>query len=142
MADETPDTTRQPAPREGAREPGSEPAREAGREGGREKRESTREGAGARRAMSDASATEKPAKTTPAARTTRYVVTVDNVTGLILKVEKLNETAAKEAAAMTTPVDPASLATTFSAPPPDPAAVVQAYYRGIADYLNALMTVK
>jgi hypothetical protein len=86
----------------------------------------------------DASATERPPKSTAASRTSRFVVTVDNTTGLALKIEKLTEGkgAVAQAAAATTPV---TLATPLAAGAPDPNAIVQAYYRGIADYVNAIM---
>jgi hypothetical protein len=92
--------------------------------------------------MSDATATERPAKTVAGPRTTKYIVTVDNMTGLMLKVDKVTEAAGKKSAATTTAVDPSNLSSTFAAPPADPTAIVQAYYRGIADYFNTLMTIK
>ena len=92
--------------------------------------------------MSDSSATEKPPKSVPAPRSTKYIVTLDNTTGLVLKVEKINEEAGTDQPATTTVVDPASLSTTFTAAAADPTAIAQAYYRGVADYLNALMTIK
>jgi hypothetical protein len=126
MTDQTPDNARS--------QPAGEPARE--------KKEPAREVPAKERVMSDASATEKPAKTVPGSRTTKYVVTVDNITGLVLKVEKITQAGTKESAPMTTTVDPASVAATFVAPSSDPSAIVQAYYRGIADYVNALTTIK
>src|SRR5262245_18392471 len=104
----------------------------------------------ASQAMSDVSVIEKPVKTVQGSRTTKYVVTVDNITGLILKVDKIAEAAKekkaakpiKETPAMTTAVDPASVTATLAAQPADPAAIVEAYYRGIADYVNALAMIK
>ena len=92
--------------------------------------------------IADATATERPAKTVAAPRTTKYVVTVDNVTGLMLKIDKVTEGAGQESDVATTPVDPANLSSAFAAPTADPTAIVQAYYRGIADYLNTLITIK
>jgi hypothetical protein len=113
-----------------------------GRGPAREKKASARGTPGSGRAMSDAAATEKPAKTVPGPRTTKYIVTVDNITGLALKVDKITEAAGKDSAAMTTTIQPANMSATFASPAADPSAIVQAYYRGIADYFNALMTTK
>ena len=93
----------------------------------------------------DLSATELPPRTAPTPRTTQYLVTMDNATGLALKIEKQEAKGAKRelgsaefgkvaAATSAALATPASLAGTTN----DPTAIVQAYYKGIADYLNAI----
>ena len=121
------------APSEGAR---PQPAKDA--QPAKEKKEP----GGPRRMSSDASAVEKPPRSAPGSRTTKYIVTVDNMTGLPLKVEKITEASVAGGEATTSTVSPASLATPFAAGTPDPSALVQAYYRGIADYLNAITSIK
>jgi hypothetical protein len=112
-----------------------------GRRRAAKKKATARKTPAPKRAMADATATDRPPKTVAGPRTTKYLVTVDNVTGLMLKVDKVTEAAGKSPA-KTTAVDPSSLSSALAAPSADPTAIVQAYYRGIADYFNTLMTIK
>jgi len=107
------------------------------------RRATDRKRAQAAAAPVDATATEKPVKAGVAPPTTKYIVTVDNVTGLPLKIEKLTEEKDKqEGKPASTSATPAAMTTTtVAAPAPDPTAIVQAYYKGIADYLNAIKSV-
>ncbi len=92
--------------------------------------------------------TEKPVPSVPAKKTSQYVVTVDNETGLAVKIEKLDEgtgehkelskeeyTAVFAYASLAAPyyAGYSAYAPTYS---PESASVVQAYYRGVADYLK------
>ncbi len=106
------------------------------------KKKKARKTSGGARAMADATAVERPVKTVERPRTTKYIVTVDNVTGLILKVDPFAEGTTKRQAERTAKVEPASMAETVATPPEDPTGIGQAYYRGIADYYNTLMTIK
>ena len=95
-----------------------------------------------KRSMADAAATERPAKTVERPRTTKYIVTVDNVTGMMLKVENFDEKPGTARSAKPTEAQSSSMDAPAAAPTADPTAMVQAYYRGIADYFNTLMTIK
>jgi hypothetical protein len=90
--------------------------------------------------------TEQPVPSKPMPATTQYVVTVDNETGIATKVERIDEetgnrteVSADEYAAMYSTVM-SSPESSFSAPEAayasDP--LLEAYYQGVADYLQAL----
>lgn len=99
--------------------------------------------------------TEKPVPSTPVKRTSQYVVTVDNETGVASKIEKLDEATGDrqeltrdeymQVAMYASPLS-APLFTGLSGSAPASAAenesLVQAYYRGVAAYLNALTSPK
>jgi hypothetical protein len=95
------------------------------------------------RAAADTTATEKPAKAAPAARTSQYIVTIDNATGIPLKIEKLQKPGERrELGAAEFARVAATAGAAASAPAEDPTAILQAYYKGIADYLNAVVGLK
>jgi hypothetical protein len=88
--------------------------------------------------------TEKAVPSTPKKKTSQYVVTVDNETGLAVKIEKLEgdtgkrkELSKEEYAGLSAY---AGLADPYGAmySPMSASSVSQAYCQGIADYLKAL----
>jgi hypothetical protein len=101
-------------------------------------------------------ATERPAKMSEKKKTTQYVVTVDNATGFASKIEKLDEATGDrteltrqqyaDAAyyAAVAPYVSAALPSSgafalSSTPTVDPrSTVIDAYYRGVSEYLRAL----
>ena len=97
-------------------------------------------------------ATEKPVPSVPVKKTSQYVITVDNTTGLAVKIEKLDEdTGERTELTKSEYAQAQSGASLAAAPfyagyggsapavsPMESSALIQAYYRGIADYLNAL----
>lgn len=89
-----------------------------------------------------AMATEQPAPVTPQKKTSQYVVTIDNQTGIAVKIERLDEATggrkelSKEEYGQA--MAHAGAGQNMSASEGDAEALVQAYYRGIADYFNAL----
>lgn len=135
-------------------EPKTKPPRPTTRNGGAKAKAEADVEAGA--PESEPSVTEKPAMMGPPPRTTEYVVTVDNRSGIPVKIEKLDEkTAARtelseaEYAAMMLGGRPRTAAFGSAAPgpflatAPPPAApvnqaLVDAYYRGVADYIKAI----
>jgi hypothetical protein len=106
--------------------------------------------------------TEKPVLQPSPPRTSQYLVTIDNFSGLPTRVEKVNsETGEKKelseseamklAAPFTTPFTAPALASAFGftnvtgaadsffqESPSDDPALTDAYYRGVVDYLHAL----
>ncbi len=95
-----------------------------------------------KRAESRAMATERPARVTPEKRTSQYVVTVDNQTGMTVKIERLDEATGRRKELSTEEYGQAmayaGAGQDVSASAGDADALVQAYYRGLADYFNAL----
>lgn len=102
-----------------------------------------------------APATEKPVKLSPPPRTSQYVVTLDNRTGLAVKIENLNEKTGEKtelskeeyAAIMLygrpvpTSAAKSALDSPMSSRAPsqgENAALTEAYYRGVTDYIKAL----
>ena len=97
-------------------------------------------------------ATEKPVPSVPAKKTSQYVVTVDNTTGVAVKVEKLDEDTGERkeltkseyaqlqggVSLAASPFNTGFSGSAAAVSPVESSAVIQAYYRGIADYLNAL----
>lgn len=106
-------------------------------------------------------ATERPVFSAPAPRTSEYVVTVDNQTRLPIKVEKIDPKTGKRRelskeeyagiypagrppgaprpAEAKRPASAASFSATASTPTPaEYTALVEAYYRGVADYIKAI----
>jgi hypothetical protein len=94
--------------------------------------------------------TEKPVPLSPAKRTSEYVVTVNNSTGLPTKIEKLDSETGKRkelteaeylqmvsAATSQQPLNYLGFGSTVASEAVSDA-VTQAYYRGIVDYLNTL----
>ena len=104
----------------------------------------------AKRAESRAMATERPAPVTPQKKTSQYVLTVDNQTGMTLKIERIDEDTGKRKELSKEEYGQAMAYAGLSSSPQlagrqdvsasggDAEALVQAYYRGMADYLNAL----
>jgi hypothetical protein len=89
--------------------------------------------------------TEKPVP--PRAGITQYVVSVDDATGSILKVEKLDSKTGARRALSSGEFERAASASTgggsfaavaTTAPDPYGAAALEAYYRGVMDYFKAL----
>lgn len=106
-----------------------------------------------------APATERPVFAAPAPRTSEYVVTVDNQTRLAIKIEKVDPKTGKRrelskdeyagiypagrppGAARSAETNRPARAAAFSTTTPTPAeytALVEAYYRGVADYIKAI----
>jgi len=94
-------------------------------------------------------ATEKPVKLTPPERTSQYVVTVDNTTGIPTKIEKLDSSTGERkelsqaeylqlGAAYTNPVAAMSGVPGYLGAPSASEGLNSAYYKGVLDYLNAL----
>ena len=108
-------------------------------------------------------ATEKPPRAEPPPKTSEYVVTVDNRTGITLKIEKLNakgerteltqeeyalifpygrpRTEPRAKAVQKAVANALSASVSGGTTPPvsaDNAALADAYYRGVADYIKAL----
>jgi hypothetical protein len=92
-------------------------------------------------------ATEQPVPSVPQEKTSQYVVTVDNQTGLFVKVEKL--TAAGERQELSQEEYERAIMEGFSsvvggeqsgglAPSAESEPLLSAYYQGVADYLNNL----
>jgi hypothetical protein len=79
----------------------------------------------------------------PAAVTSQYVVTINNATGLPVKIERLDPGTGKrqelDASAYAESATPsAGGAAAMSAGPAETNAIVSAYYQGVADYLAAI----
>jgi len=96
-------------------------------------------------------ASEQPMPTAPQKKTSQYVVTIDNQSGLPVKIEKLDEeTGARkelseneygQAFSSYSGLSPSlygSLGSYVPASPAEAETMVQAYYQGVADYINAL----
>lgn len=105
-------------------------------------------------------ATDKPVLSKAQPRTSQYLVTVDNRTGIALKIEKFNEQTSEKTELTTAeyaliyPYGGPRPGTTSTAPgtmsspshatsgtttnPSDTTALSDAYYRGVADYFKAL----
>ena len=136
MAEETKETNSAPAAKKSSK--AKRPAKKKAAAKGAAKATS------AKRAESQAMATERPAPVTPQKKTTQYVVTVDNQTGMTLKIERLDEDSgkrkelSKEEYGQATAYAGLLAGQDVSASAGDAEALVQAYYRGMADYLNAL----
>ena len=87
-------------------------------------------------------ASEKPVLSAPESETSTYVVTIDNSTGLAVKIEKLDEetgtrtefTEGEYASAGYSPAS-GSYGPAYSA---EDISLVQSYYRGVVDYLGSL----
>jgi hypothetical protein len=100
--------------------------------------------------------TEKPVPSAPVKSTSQYVVTVDNRTGLPVKIEKLSDdTGARKELSMdeyarflgytSLASSPSSVGFSGSAPAygsSEATALVQAYYQGVTDYFKALVNPK
>jgi hypothetical protein len=89
--------------------------------------------------------TEKPVASAPFKKTSQYVVTVDNSTGFIQKIERLDEETGsrkaftKQELAATLAMSPYTAAiSAYASASPASAAAAQAYYQGVLDYLKAL----
>ena len=94
---------------------------------------------------------EQPVPSAPQKKTAQYVVTVDNQTGLLVKIEKLDDVKGERkelsqeeyeqvmmgpnlsSSSFDAGLDSNELASTTENSP-----LLVAYYRGVADYLNAL----
>lgn len=101
-------------------------------------------------------ATEKPVPSAPVQKTSQYVVTVDNQTGVASKIEKLDdETGARQELTgdeyaqvlfyggfSAAPFYAGLGAHMTSSAVPEGEALVQAYYRGVSAYLDSLTTSK
>lgn len=94
-------------------------------------------------------ATEQPVPSAPQKKTSQYVVTVDNQTGLPVKIEKLEHTGKRkeltkeeygQALAYSGLSSPFSAGSEdyASASPEELDSLTQAYYQGVTDYINAL----
>lgn len=101
-------------------------------------------------------ATEQPVPSAPVKKTSQYVVTVDNQTGLTTRIEKLDETTgARKELSREEYLQVLSYASGTSAAPlyggfsdlvpassPETDYLTQAYYKGVAAFLNALTSTK
>jgi hypothetical protein len=98
---------------------------------------------------------EQPVPSAPQKKTTQYVVTVDNQTGAPVKIEKLDDATGKRKELTAEEYGQAMLYASLSQTPyygstagqaPASAtganALTQAYYQGVADYINALTSNK
>jgi hypothetical protein len=108
--------------------------------------ETTKSEGGAASHSSSAPATEKPVPSEPVQATSEYVVTVNNTTAMIVKIEKVSSNGERKeltadeysaAAAYATNVVGQYYMAAAASPQVDVSAL-QAYYQGIADYLKAL----
>jgi hypothetical protein len=97
----------------------------------------------------EALATEQPVPSTPLKKTSQYVVTVDNQTGLPVKIEKLDATGKRKeltgeeygqalAFGSLPPTSAGEMESLAQASAEETDTLVKAYYQGIADYINAL----
>lgn len=95
--------------------------------------------------------TEQAVPSPPPKKTSQYVVTIDNQTGVPVKIEKLDDATGKRKELTTEEYGQAMLYAGLSqtpyygsagalaaAPAAGVDALAQAYYQGIADYINAL----
>jgi hypothetical protein len=81
-------------------------------------------------------ATEKPVIPPAAARTSTYVVTVDNRTGIATRIERLDEKSGERKEM--SPMEYAQLAAAYYAPATaDGGVLMQAYLQGMKDYFGA-----
>lgn len=100
-------------------------------------------------------ATEKPVPSAPEKKTSQYVVTVDNQTGLASKIETLDDETGERNELTTDEYAQVMLYASYSASPfysamsayipassSESNLLTRAYYRGVSDYLNALNTTK
>jgi hypothetical protein len=107
------------------------------------------------KAKVEALATEAPVPSAPRKKTSQYVVTVDNQTGLPVKIEKLDEATGKRKeltkqeyeqslayAGLSTASVFGGLEGSAQASSASTDDMVQAYYQGVADYINALTSNK
>jgi hypothetical protein len=96
-------------------------------------------------------ATEQPVPSAPQEKTSQYVVTVDNKTGLLVKIEKLDEVTNERKELSQEEYERAGMSANLSSSPSEagfepnalpPSAesdpLLAAYYQGVADYFNAL----
>lgn len=107
----------------------------------------TKAGAAAPKRL-EALPTERPVPSAPEKKTSEYVVTVDNQTGMPVKIEKLDEGTGRREELTAEEYGQAMAYASLSYAPfygnqvPTSAAeadtLMQAYYQGVADYLNAL----
>lgn len=123
----------------------------------RSKRASTTpRGAGSKKAatiaVSKTPVTEKPVLLAAPKKTSQYLVTIDNSTGVAVSIEKIDPGTGKKKELsqaeylqlVSSNVNPLPVANFQSlggysgAPATDNAALTEAYYRGVVDYLNAL----
>ena len=130
-----------------------QPEKAAKRSASKRRAAAKKKAASAASARMEALPTEQPVPGPPPKKTTEYVVTVDNQTGMPVKIEKLDEDTGKRKELSAEEYAQAMLYSSLSqtpyyagvaaaAPPPasasDTDALVQAYYQGVADYINAL----
>ena len=85
--------------------------------------------------------TEKPVPTSPAKRTSQYLVTVDNLTGLPTKIEKLDEEGSPKELSKSEYLQVLSYANSqaavsYSAPWTGNPGLAQQYYQGVLDCLK------
>ena len=85
-------------------------------------------------------ATEKPVLMGSQPTTTEYIVTVDNASGLPVKIEKLDDAGKRQELstaeyARVYGADPAQAAAFSTA---DATSAIEAYYRGVVDYLTVI----
>lgn len=126
------------------------PAKKSSKKAGSKKKSAKRAAAKKKPAPSapEALASEQPVPSTPLKKTSQYVVTIDNQTGLPVKIEKIDGDTGKRKELTNEEYGQA-----FGGPPPAAAgemeslaqassteadALVKSYYQGIADYINAL----
>lgn len=84
----------------------------------------------------EALATEQPVPSTPVKKTSQYVVTVDNQTGLPVKIEKLDSATGARKELSSEEYGQALAFGGLSSAETDN--LVRAYYQGVTDYINAL----
>ena len=129
------------------------PAKKSSKKASSSKKKSAKRAAAKKKPASsapEALASEQPVPSTPLKKTSQYVVTIDNQTGLPVKIEKIDGDTGKRKELTN---EEYGQAFAFGGLPPAPAgemeslaqessteteALVNAYYQGIADYINAL----
>ena len=127
------------------------PAKKSGKKAGSSKKKSAKRAAAKKKPASsapEALASEQPVPSTPLKKTSQYVVTIDNQTGLPVKIEKMDGGTGKRkeltneeyglAFGGLSPAPAGEMESLAQASSTETEALVNAYYQGIADYINAL----